>query len=141
MVEVKDWFKGSEKVVIGNQQSSFLYKSIKIEKMIPNGKLESMNALHGALLSASGYPLYPKKETFSLQTPDGRIKVRYFLNFDPVAKRTETSVRFYFEGEPIILRISGKEYFRAKRIFTQAFDEMEEDSDYYEFDDYDEADY
>lgn len=122
MVEMKDWFKGSEKIAGGNQQTSVLYKSIRVEKMMPDGFLESLDAQRGTYLSASGFPLCPKKETFALQTLDGHLKIRYFFNFDPVKRKTETTARFIYEGEPVILRITADEYSRAKKIFEHGLE-------------------
>jgi len=126
MVMMTKWFDTSDKIAAGNHNSSFIYKSINIDEMIPDGVLESLDLAKAMPLAAVGVPMQPKKETFALMTKDGHLSVRYFFHFDPMDKQVKTVVRFIYEGEPVILRITTEEYQKAKKIFEMGIRKKEE---------------
>jgi hypothetical protein len=125
MVITTKWFDSSDKIAAGNHNSSFIYKSINLEEMIPDGALESLDLAKAMPLAAVGVPLQPKKETFALMSRDGHLTIRYFFNFNPQDKQIKTSVRFIYEGEPVILRITTDEYLKAKKIFESGIKKKE----------------
>ena len=126
MVIMTKWFDTSDKIAAGNHNSSFVYKSINLENMVPDGALESLDLAKAMPLAAVGVPMRPKKETFALMTKDGHLSVRYFFHFDPSDKQVKTIVRFIYEGEPVLLRITMDEYLKAKRIFEAGVKKREE---------------
>ena len=129
MVTMTKWFDASDKIVAGNHNSSFIYKSINLDEMIPDGVLESLDLVKAMPLAAVGVPVQPKKETFALMTKDGHLSVRYFFNFNPKDKQIKTVVRFIYEGEPVILRITMDEYLKAKKIFEAGIKKREEEKE------------
>lgn len=119
MPKVTKWFDVSDKIAAGNHNSSFVYKNINIEEMLPYGALESLELTKAMPLAATGFPLRPKKETFALISKDGHFTMRYFFNFNPINKQIKTSVRFIYEGNPVILRVTTDEYLKAKKVFEE----------------------
>ena len=95
-MEIKNWFKTSP-VSASSATNVSLYRSIDVNSMVPSGTLESIDVakvIKGNYFTAAGYPLNPKRESFALSSSDGRMKVRYFFNFDPIQKRSESSASF-----------------------------------------------
>lgn len=117
MLKTKKWFDTQDTLAAGNQHSSVLYKNIPVDTLLPFGVLESLDISKAMFVAAKGFPLKPKKETFSLISKDKRLEVRYFLNFNPVEKQNLATVRFLYEGKPVLLRITAEEYSRAKKVF------------------------
>jgi len=125
-MEIKNWFKTSP-VSASSAANVSLYRSIDVKSMVPSGTLESIDVakvIKGNYFTAAGYPLNPKRESFALSSSDGRMKVRYFFNFDPIQKRSESSASFMMGGRPVMVRIDAQEYHKAKQIFEAGMEKM-----------------
>ncbi len=117
MVIVTKWFDVSDDFAGKDQGAALLYSKMKIDEMVPDGVLESLDLVKAMPLAIKGVPVQPRKETFALASKDGRSVVRYFFNFNPQNNQMKANVRLEHEGKHVVLQISADEYQRAKKIF------------------------